>query len=444
MRIYRGSDADIVLRPYMLKLSEIVSFDIQLWTKGTYTVNRSSSESGITVDKENNIVNVHLTDKETGFLDAGAINVKLMYRITDSAYPDGTYDGVITIPQEYYLITPHVYTGVTIDKVYESGYTEGYNTAIQNSVKSLNGETGDLTLKTVNGNAMLGEGNIEIKAGVESVNGETGAVSLKTINNQDITGSGNIEIKAGVESVNGETGAVIVNSLKYKQITNETKNEVYEDVKAHWSDASGYTGDYIYYYQKGKDQIIFDEVKLEGDTAFFNSATINYTSGQVHNPRMRLLCCIVRTSGDIQINENQRVLSDVNGMRYNCYNAVPNSKDAISFETDNYGDGYGIYETTDTGERDGIFCARFRGGIDGYKGNTPANIFTDGTDVFMAFDVLDYHYMYKKSGNSWAFVSKVKIGGVQSDEVSNIKVLTQAAYDELTVKDTNTLYCIKG
>ena len=45
-------------------------------------------------------------------------------------------------------------------------------------VESLNGETGDLTLKTVNGNELLGEGDIEILAGVTSVNGETGDVGI--------------------------------------------------------------------------------------------------------------------------------------------------------------------------------------------------------------------------------------------------------------------------
>ena len=202
MRIYRGSDADIVLRPFMVRLSEIVSFDLQLWTSGTYTVKRSTSESGMTTDKKNNLINVHFTDKETGYLDAGVLNAKLMYRITDSEYPDGTYDGIITIPQEYYLMTPPDFSGATIEKVYESGYTEGYNTAIQNSVLSINGEKGDLKLKTVNGNELLGEGDINIKA------------------------------------------------LKYFGLTQERAREAYDEIQNHWDDKSGYTGDFIFYYKK--------------------------------------------------------------------------------------------------------------------------------------------------------------------------------------------------
>lgn len=422
-------------------------------------------------------------------------------------------------------------------------------------VETLNGQKGNLKIKSVNGTEMLGEGNVAIDTGVETLNGQKGALTLKTVNGNELTGDGNIEIQAGVSSVNGKTGDVTVydlgnyaicalqmsditlseqdtdvmlynygagydnggwsrymsgdrtvqilligtrdgrgykvpveihlmhdnqenaemhftigdyryvysqvsnmhwrftsktpvnsgatNALTYKQITNENRQEVYDDVKAHWSDASGYTGNYVYFYQKDKDQIIFDEVKFENNEAYFNSAAINYTSGQVHNPLIRLLCCIIRPEESMELAENKRVISDINGMRYIC-GGVINDGDSISFTTNNYGDGYDIYESTNTGGRDGMFDAQFENGIGGYKGNTPANIFTDGTDVFMAFDVVDNHYVYKKVDNSWAFVSKTKIGGVQSSEVSNIKVLTQAEYDALTAKDENVLYCIKG
>ena len=348
-----------------------------------------------------------------------------------------------------------------------------YETA---GVKSLNGETGDLKIKTVNGNDMLGEGNIEIKGGVETVNGETGAVkiksvngqslmgegdvpvdvgvetlngqkgalTLKTVNGNELTGDGNIEIRAGVESVNGETGNVIVKSLKYKQVSNANRKEVYDDVKAHWSDASGYTGNYVYFYQKDKDQIIFDEVKFLDNNAYFNSASVTFTSGQVHNPGVRLFCSIVPSEGNVQIAEKYTTISSIDGMQYRARGEV-NGNAAIFFDSNNYGNGYGIYSTVNTGNENGLFGARFRDGIDGYKGNTPPNIFTDGTDVFMAFDVVDNHYVYKvQADGSWAFVSKTKIGGVQSSEVSNIKVLTQSEYDALTTKDENVLYCIKG
>ena len=425
----------------------------------------------------------------------------------------------------------------------------------KSGVESLNGQQGDLTLKTVNGNELLGEGDVAIDTGVESLNGQKGALTLKTVNGNELTGEGNIEIQAGVESVNGQTGALKLKTidnkdvlgegnmdilsdysicmfmmynltlseadkgvdlykygigddaanldkyfsgfktiqflnfnikdgasykvpvtvfwdgdgnrqfrfvcegyeytytsidanycdftskvkiggesgLKYKQITNESRQEVYDDVKAHWDNASGYTGDYVYFYQNGVDQIIFDEVKFENNTAYFNSASVGYTSGQVHNPLVRLLCCIVPSEGNIQINENGRVLSDVNGMRYEAEDAIVNSN-SITFQENGYGDGYDVYNTTDTGTKDGLFDVRFRNGLDGFKGNAPASIFTDGTDVFMAFDVVDNHYVYKRDGNAWAFVSKTKIGG-ESGGDQNVIVL-----DGLTQEEVKAIY----
>ena len=427
----------------------------------------------------------------------------------------------------------------------------------KSGVESLNGQQGDLTLKTVNGNELLGEGDVAIDTGVESLNGQKGALTLKTVNGNELTGEGNIEIQAGVESVNGQTGALKLKTidnkdvlgegnmdilsdysicmfmmynltlseadkgvdlykygigddaanldryfsgfktiqflnfnikdgasykvpvtvfwnndgnrqfrfvcegyeytytsidanycdftskvkvggesgLKYKQISNESRQEVYDDVKAHWDNASGYTGDYVYFYQNGVDQIIFDEVKFENNTAYFNSASVGYTSGQVHNPLVRLLCCIVPSEGDIQINENGRVLSDVNGMRYEANDAIVDSN-SITFQENGYGDGYDIYNTTDTGTKDGLFDVRFKNGLNGFKGNAPASIFTDGTDVFMAFDVVDNHYIYKRDGNAWAFVSKTKIGGESGGGGDqNVIVL-----DGLTQEEVKAIY----
>lgn len=257
MRIYRGSDADIVLRPFMVRLSEIVSFDLQLWTSGTYTVKRSTSESGMTTDKGNNLINVHFTDKETGYLDAGVLNAKLMYRITDSEYPDGTYDGIITIPQEYYLMTPPDFSGATIEKVYESGYTEGYNTAIQNSVLSINGEKGDLKLKTVNGNELLGEGNINIKA------------------------------------------------LKYFELTQERAREAYDEIQNHWDDKSGYTGDFIFYYKKNDRAVYtFDEMGYIKDHSIYFSWLDNADAYEM-NGNVKCFAIIIWKDGyNLQTYEN--------------------------------------------------------------------------------------------------------------------------------------------
>ena len=135
----------------------------------------------------------------------------------------------------------------------------------KSGVESLNGQQGDLTLKTVNGNELLGEGNVAIDTGVESLNGQKGALTLKTVNGNELTGEGNIEIQAGVESVNGETGAVKIKSvngqslvgdgdvkiqsgLKYFELTADKAKEAYDEVVNHWDSLSGYTGDYVFTY----------------------------------------------------------------------------------------------------------------------------------------------------------------------------------------------------
>lgn len=52
-------------------------------------------------------------------------------------------------------------------------------------------------LKTVNGQSLVGTGDIEIAAGVESLNGQTGSISLKTVNGNELIGTGDIVIKGG-------------------------------------------------------------------------------------------------------------------------------------------------------------------------------------------------------------------------------------------------------
>lgn len=148
----------------------------------------------------------------------------------------------------------------------------------KSGVESLNGQQGDLTLKTVNGNELLGEGDVAIDTGVESLNGQKGALNLKTVNGNELIGEGNIEIQAGVESVNGETGAVKIKSvngqslvgdgdveiqagLKYFDLTADKAKEAYDEVANHWDDKSGYTGDYVFRYKKENGGVYtFDEM----------------------------------------------------------------------------------------------------------------------------------------------------------------------------------------
>ena len=59
-------------------------------------------------------------------------------------------------------------------------------------------------------------------AGVNSLNGQKGDLKLKTVNNNDLLGEGNIEIQAGVTSVNGQEGAVVIDvPTKVSQLEND-------------------------------------------------------------------------------------------------------------------------------------------------------------------------------------------------------------------------------
>lgn len=74
-------------------------------------------------------------------------------------------------------------------------------------------------------------------AGVESLNGQKGELTLKTINGEDVLGEGDIQIKGGVESVNGQTGNVSIDvPAKVSELQNDagyqTKNEVNDAIQS--------------------------------------------------------------------------------------------------------------------------------------------------------------------------------------------------------------------
>ena len=57
---------------------------------------------------------------------------------------------------------------------------------------------------------LVGNGGGTGTAGVTSLNDQKGDLKLKTVNNNDLLGEGNIEIQAGVTSVNGQKGTVVI------------------------------------------------------------------------------------------------------------------------------------------------------------------------------------------------------------------------------------------
>ena len=453
MRIYRGSDADIVLRPFMVRLSEIVSFDLQLWTSGAYVIKRSTTESGMTTDKENNLINVHLTDKETSYLDAGVLNAKLMYRITDSEYPDGTYDGIITIPQEYYMMTPPDYSGGTAGDIYESGYTEGYNTAIQNSVLSINGEKGDLNLKTINGNGLLGEGDIKIEGGSS---GSTSDFSYFYVDAADFTLPTQDELFISIPTANvhyyGDApyryGYINIKDKKYKKNTTIPLNFGTDgNVSSKFMyDTDIYGIDFI-----DEEVDIYAEKSLDPTTpicTFFASTTGDIISSDITVDNLPTVVggtYITFGSGTYNVDapyynfakmqfgegENQYLVdANIVGHIFN---------DGTSDVTIRFCCEKGYYEATWLRQVDRIkfTCLQIWNKVSSVNGKT-GKVFID---------------IPKKTSqltNDSGFQTKadvdaaIKSGSVQSSEISNIKVLSRLEYDDLTEKDPNTLYYIKN
>lgn len=436
-----------------------------------------------------------------------------------------------------------------------------YETA---GVKSLNGETGDVKIKTVNGQSLMGEGDVPVDVGVETLNGQKGALTLKTVNGNELTGDGNIEIKAGVESVNGKTGAVVIPALQYFEVSQETKKEAYDEIANHWDDNSGYTGDCIFCYKKPnggvytfteigylKDHSVYFnylnnagaydlsggvkgfviiiwynagdpsfstyeqdytipknisqltndsgfQTKAEVDTAinnalsgggsgeqnvivldgltqeerkavydkldktkapnavfiWENSPSFNtfwdgdyaaFDSFKVENKGLMIHKWFLKPDGNISIEIEPYM--HVNSLFLNLRDHVDENAD---FNCDYYGD-YQQYMTTDNTYPNSYYI-KLPNGI----GDTNKYIFTPVTVVkdgpydhkgiriqFTANEKL-YTYLHGDEDGKWLFESAKPIGGVQSSEVSNIKVLTQSEYDTLTAIDPNTIYCIKG
>ena len=455
-----------------------------------------------------------------------------------------------------------------------------YETA---GVKSLNGETGDLKIKTVNGNDMLGEGNIEIKGGVETVNGETGDVKIKTVNGQSLMGEGDVPVDVGVETLNGQKGALTLKTvngndmlgegnieikagLKYFELSEASRKEAYEEIANHWDDNSGYTGDCIFYYRRERGVYTFSDIgylkdhsvwfnylnnagaygigdgkvkcfaiiiwyengnpswstyeddrtiptkvselandsefqtKAEVDTAIENAVSGGGSTGSdiinldgLTQEEVKAIydkldktkvpntvfvynnCYSFRTYLDgesivfdifnglyngleinkISLRSDGSVGRQYEPFRYNntlTLNIEQHAAEGADFECEYDGDFFEYMARNNI--RPNSYFILFKNGIgdsakpvfapvsviwdnNNFNGKTPIRI------QFTANEKL-YTYLHGDADGKWLFETAKPIGGVQSSEVSNIKVLTQAEYDTLTPKDENVLYCIKG
>ena len=80
-------------------------------------------------------------------------------------------------------------------------------------------------------------------AGVTSLNDQKGDLKLKTVNSNDLLGEGNIEIQAGVTSVNGQEGAVVIDvPTKVSQLENDANYAAQSEIPTTTSELTNDSG----------------------------------------------------------------------------------------------------------------------------------------------------------------------------------------------------------
>lgn len=322
-------------------------------------------------------------------------------------------------------------------------------------------------------------------AGVTSLNGQKGDLKLKTVNNNDLLGEGNIKIQAGVTSVNGQKGAVVIDvPTKVSQLQNDATYQTKEQVTVSINEAmSGATGgmEYVSLSQMTTEEALafrqyfwenLDENKVYHgnkwpfignlDSKYFLPATIV----EFPNSASTLTAWYLSKEG----NWRQQNLK-ANGTYQGTYTAnFEASTDyyCVTLLENIYGyDPKLNLDETDTdvelyGKR--LLSDATVDPLSGTYRNVSVLLKRDGT-YFWCLAYINYNYTTEKGqlkfiykdecytydiidkivGNIHVkFVSKEPCGNINSSEVSNIKVLTQAEYDAIDPKDEKTLYMIKG
>ena len=92
-------------------------------------------------------------------------------------------------------------------------------------------------------NLVIGGNGGGATAGVTSLNDQKGDLKIKTVNNNDLLGEGNIEIQAGVTSVNGQTGEVVINvPTKVSQLQNDANYAAQSEIPTTTSELTNNSG----------------------------------------------------------------------------------------------------------------------------------------------------------------------------------------------------------
>lgn len=107
-------------------------------------------------------------------------------------------------------------------------------------------------------------------AGVTSLNDQKGDLKLKTVNSNDLLGEGNIEIQAGVTSVNGQEGAVVIDvPTKVSQLQNDANYAAQSEIPTTTSELTNNSGFITIADVPTKVS------QLQNDSGFINSSEVS-------------------------------------------------------------------------------------------------------------------------------------------------------------------------
>ena len=330
---------------------------------------------------------------------------------------------------------------------------------------------------------LVGNGGGTGTAGVTSLNDQKGDLKLKTVNSNDLLGEGNIEIQAGVTSVNGQEGAVVIDvPTKVSQLENDANFQTQEQVAVSITEAmSGATGGMEYVSLKG--------MTSTERTKFFKYFSENLdANGIYHGNKWPFIlqnynyvpAAVIKLQGTqlsaYYYTDNIRIFYEYileSGGHYGVY------EESFAAQQTNF-NVWELYENTEkplkldnTDRNVELYGSCFLGDRNANGGPTRNNysmcslklvrnnyvyhclgmvIYQTDNENYGYFNFIYEGNIYKysitstaKGGSIWVnFFSKTPLGNINSSEVRNIKVLTQAEYEASDPKDEKTLYMIKG
>lgn len=259
-------------------------------------------------------------------------------------------------------------------------------------------------------------------AGVTSLNNQKGDLKLKTVNSNDLLGEGNIEIQAGDDSIinlnnlTQEELVAVYNKLDKTALPKEIfLLEGMSSIFAEWEGGRNlkiiflkkgtYGGGQVKRYSLGPDGYLGEE-----------DAAMNYVNFLTFKVREHI------AEGS---NFESEYIGDFFEFLYRPY-TEPNSYLMILYKGIGDSTKKMVIPVTVVWDKE----------YDGSE-NIPIRI------QFIADNKL-YTYLHGDTDNKWTFESSVPLGNINSSEVSNIKVLSQSEYDTIDPKDEKTLYMIKA